>query len=1360
MDAGAGTTAVSSIGSPAADATFFGDPQWVTNLLAPVSGNSAAIQFQPDAFDTYLLSDTLSGVEGSLPRTISAWVRTTSAENVTIIDSGEEATGARFTFRLNSLNTQGVEGALRLEVAGGYAVANTPVNDGQWHHVAVSLPDGGSVDDLKLYVDGQLDGDATTAPFSGLADTTIATTASTVHIGHRVNGQFTYAGVMDEVRVWDEQLSDSAIAALVPSSLPTFGFVVDAATGNISLQNDFGSTVNQIVGYSLRSDAGNLDPTAWSSVADNYDADSGSSSFDSDDVWFKLTDTSPLTVEDLSEFAPNGDGGSLATGGAGLNLGNVWSPLPYEQVGDITAEIIFEGGERQAIGVSYINTTTAYEQGDLTLDGTIDQADWTLFRSNLLTSFPGLNKRDSYLLGDLDLDGDNDFDDFELFETLYDNARGLGAFQAMLAGGTQVPEPGSVLLMAGALAIALVCITVRRRPARLALAPSCTEVAPKVKKSAHDCLLLLIALLFTTLATTPAGAVDLVHYWDFEAGYDDVAGTADGTAGSLVTSATGHDGGTAANFVGEVASGFTADAYVDIDSSQFVSPGTGAFSMSYWFKIADDGTTNARGIFDFSGNGGDGPQSLYIGNTGNLAFRVDGTSGGQAALVPVSEDDQWHFVAATYDPSVGIQVHLDGYGVDASTTTTNFGNVVFDTDSYIGAFNVNDTIAARGLDGGLDDLAYYSGVLSQSEIEDLYSGAAVPSDFIPPPPVPLSLEVNILTGEVKMKYEGVEPIEFDYYQITSDGQQSLDLTAWTSLSDQDLADFPAGDGSGNGWEEAGGTPGAALGETFLDGFSTFTGETTPISLGTIFDTSKPHDLSFIYRNTDGFQQVGEVFYVDIAPLSGDYNGDGIVDLADYTVWRNNLGATDESAFAPGTGNGGGVDVSDYSEWKANFGATPSSIPEISNVSVPEPATYVVVLLAVAAYGLRRSARFACVLLALGVAGAAQANVTTDRLYTFGDDSNFMYDSWGDPFTGGVLTGTFADLISNVDVSTTSSVAPSPSAQSPFSNGSAAEFDGSTSYLRGPFLGRPEESIVSADYILSASVGDGPLNYNGIKARGFQLWANPDVAGGTIQTLVRDTTSHGVAIDASGNWAMRYASATISSTVPAATNQWSHLMMVAAEQTGGTTASPTYKAVLYVDGVAVAATSGTYNTANASFEASGGDLSLGANLDTNGDPVELFDGTLDELELFVAGTSKQTIYTDPLNNDTELPRVQYGSFDPYEDNDFISDHISTFGDLTGDGLVTSLDVNQFMAGWLSENRVSGLLVGDLNSYANGDLNFDGVVDIGDALEFNGIAISAGLGGIDFGLLGTAVPEPHTLSLLIAGLGMVVGFHRFK
>ena len=52
---------------------------------------------------------------------------------------------------------------------------------------------------------------------------------------------------------------------------------------------------------------------------------------------------------------------------------------------------------------------------------------------------------------------------------------------------------------------------------------------------------------------------------------------------------------------------------------------------------------------------------------------------------------------------------------------------------------------------------------------------------------------------------------------------------------------------------------------------------------------------------------------------GDYNQDGKVDAADYTVWRNSLGAN-VAVFSGADGSGNGVvDQADYEVWKANYG---------------------------------------------------------------------------------------------------------------------------------------------------------------------------------------------------------------------------------------------------------------------------------------------------------------------------------------------------------------------------------------------------------------------------------------------------------
>jgi hypothetical protein len=79
---------------------------------------------------------------------------------------------------------------------------------------------------------------------------------------------------------------------------------------------------------------------------------------------------------------------------------------------------------------------------------------------------------------------------------------------------------------------------------------------------------------------------------------------------------------------------------------------------------------------------------------------------------------------------------------------------------------------------------------------------------------------------------------------------------------------------------------------------------------------------------------------DLPPgLDGDYNQNGVVDGADYVVWRK----TD------GTPAG-------YSLWRSNFGATGGSGSAAASASaVPEPASLVLVLLAfaLASVGKRR-----------------------------------------------------------------------------------------------------------------------------------------------------------------------------------------------------------------------------------------------------------------------------------------------------------------------------------------------------------------------------------------------------------------------
>lgn len=76
----------------------------------------------------------------------------------------------------------------------------------------------------------------------------------------------------------------------------------------------------------------------------------------------------------------------------------------------------------------------------------------------------------------------------------------------------------------------------------------------------------------------------------------------------------------------------------------------------------------------------------------------------------------------------------------------------------------------------------------------------------------------------------------------------------------------------------------------------------------------------------------------VARLPGDYNSDGLVDAADYTVWRDAQGGTG-IGLAPDGNSDGTVDQTDYDVWALNYGAAAT----VDATTVPEPANLLAVL---------------------------------------------------------------------------------------------------------------------------------------------------------------------------------------------------------------------------------------------------------------------------------------------------------------------------------------------------------------------------------------------------------------------------------
>ena len=96
--------------------------------------------------------------------------------------------------------------------------------------------------------------------------------------------------------------------------------------------------------------------------------------------------------------------------------------------------------------------------------------------------------------------------------------------------------------------------------------------------------------------------------------------------------------------------------------------------------------------------------------------------------------------------------------------------------------------------------------------------------------------------------------------------------------------------------------------------------------------------------------------VNLAPPvtpTGDYNGNNIVDAADYAVWRKTFGQN----VAEGTGADGNrssmIDQGDYDFWRMQFGRVVSGSASGSGAAVPEPSTIAILLGALATMSARR-----------------------------------------------------------------------------------------------------------------------------------------------------------------------------------------------------------------------------------------------------------------------------------------------------------------------------------------------------------------------------------------------------------------------
>lgn len=195
------------------------------------------------------------------------------------------------------------------------------------------------------------------------------------------------------------------------------------------------------------------------------------------------------------------------------------------------------------------------------------------------------------------------------------------------------------------------------------------------------------------------------------------------------------------------------------------------------------------------------------------------------------------------------------------------------------------------------------------------------------------------TGDAFLKNTSDTTVEIDAYDIRSTAGRLAPGTA-ASL-----------DGAANAWISVNSTANL-LGEVNQSGWTTLAPGAS-FNLGKLYlGGTQDLQLAFLLKG-QASPTPGQVHYLAATGgVQGDYNNNGIVDAADYTLWRNNLGQPAGALQNRNPLNSGNINQTDYTYWKQRFGATSGS-GSIGTSQVPEPSAY---LLLVVGLGLLTATR--------------------------------------------------------------------------------------------------------------------------------------------------------------------------------------------------------------------------------------------------------------------------------------------------------------------------------------------------------------------------------------------------------------------
>lgn len=598
--------------------------------------------------------------------------------------------------------------------------------------------------------------------------------------------------------------------------------------------------------------------------------------------------------------------------------------------------------------------------GDVVQDGIVDELDYQTWSTNFgYDNGLGIGDPATLLLGDVDGSGTVDLFDFQIIR-----AEAIAAGTLTAAGwGSPVPEPASgIVALVGVLL--LMC---RRRvlavaAASLMIAQLCASSAQAMVVAADDFFydgpvkILRIGGGFNGYQQYAGGQIGSSGGWTSDWGNSGdgvVMTTTDqytspfsfpGGSG-LVDDPPEYTGFLSGNSFGPnslLVRNFTLDSSIAADQTLFFG---GQFRADPNIDLVDQYyaprlyLNRLRGAETTSaGNYRDAADDIAIGyEEDSVVVRLGSVEGAATTNVGFEEmavstgsrpdDGQWHTIIGKLEINVDggdnerLTVWLDPTAAETGGTSVQLErDILTDLTELAGTF---DAQAIKFLPAGEEQEE-----MGRTYIDDVAIGTTW--DDVANVSVPrLTLQVNRANDTVSLVNNTTQTFELNGYSIESE-DGLLDSGQWSSIAN----------GSADWLENS--TTTDVLAETSLFSFMSM-GPGSSVSLGGLLSDTSNENLKGRYTTEDGLQNLFHVEFVTIAGLPGDYNENGVVDLVDYTIWRNNLGASislpNEGGTSPGV-----VDGDDYLFWKSQFG-TSQATSLAGATTVPEPSSGVVLVFA-------------------------------------------------------------------------------------------------------------------------------------------------------------------------------------------------------------------------------------------------------------------------------------------------------------------------------------------------------------------------------------------------------------------------------